>query len=522
MAAAKIGLDFGTHFTKVCVEDSTDRRNRRYSFLKFFDSNGEASFVLPSVVQLNKDNTLSYGFVNLDDAAMVVELPEREAPKKPSEPVYLGYKHFPEPIRPIGPTKSAMRKKKNTISDFSALKDALMAKKQQADEEKQMKKEQKRYEKAVEEYEKRCAERELAIAQNKKEVDDYNDRIRRAYEKRMQEWREFEQMPEKLIPATFRSFKQMVFSNGFDWRFDIDPMLVSIWYLCYVFFDLDKEYGTQYLTVCMGTSSGRSNWQKNKEKATQIILTVYDLIENVFNHDREKFLAATLDELKSVTKIKDFSQAAKEANQIYVFPEAYANLNPLAKLKRFGVGVNAVVDIGGGTTDISIFVVHPEEDVVKIFDYESIPYGVNAIEKEGSDVHFHAVESRMDRFSMKIKHHAQSIGVKIDEANRIVSKRPIVFTGGGSMRSGLCRHYVGFTDIIHIGMAVLNSYSIDEALEVTGKMPLLATSLGLVLCGSDANIPLISYEKLFEIVEEAYSGVKDETEHAADYGLADT
>jgi hypothetical protein len=33
---------------------------------------------------------------------------------------------------------------------------------------------------------------------------------------------------------------------------------------------------------------------------------------------------------------------------------------------------------------------------------------------------------------------------------------------------------------------------------------------------------LISYEKLFEIVEEAYSGVKDETEHAADYGLADT
>ena len=184
MAAAKIGLDFGTHFTKVCVEDSTDRRNRRYSFLKFFDSNGEASFVLPSVVQLNKDNTLSYGFVNLDDAAMVVELPEREAPKKPSEPVYLSYKHFPEPIRPIGPTQSAMRKKKNTISDFSALKDALMAKKQQADEEKHMKKEQKRYEKAVEEYEKRCAERELAIAQNKKEVDDYNDRIRRAYEKR--------------------------------------------------------------------------------------------------------------------------------------------------------------------------------------------------------------------------------------------------------------------------------------------------------------------------------------------------
>ena len=464
MAAVKIGLDFGTHYTKVCVEDSTDRRNRRYSFLKFYNPNGEASFVFPSVVQLNKDNTLSYGFVDTNDAAMVEELPEKDAPLKPVEPQY--------------------KAKKGAIKDLAALRDAIREKERQEVAERWAKEDQAKYEKAKAEYEKKCKQRDEAIAKDKEEVDAYNRNLREVYEKGLERWKQYQQRKPRLIPSTFRSFKQMVFSNGFDWRFDIDPMLVSIWYLCYVFFDLDKE--------------------------------------NVFNHDCEKFLAATYDELKNVTKIKEFSQAAKEANQIYVFPEAYANLNPLAKQKKFGVGVNAVVDIGGGTTDISIFVAHPEEDVVKIFDYESIPYGVNAIEKEGSDVHFHAVESRMDRFSMKIKHHAQSIGVKIDEANRIVSKRPIVFTGGGSMRTGLCRQYVGFTDIIYIGKAVLNSYSIDEALEVSGKMPLLTTSLGLVLCGSDSNIPLISYEKLFEIVEEAYSGVKDETEHAADYGLADT
>jgi uncharacterized phage-like protein YoqJ len=520
MAAAKIGLDFGTHYTKVCVEDSTDKRNRRYMFQKFYDLEGKASFVLPSVVQLNKDYTLSYGFVDTDNALMVEELPEKDAPQKPNEPVYRSYKQFPEPTKPVAP--SYPKAKKSAITDFSALRDAIREKERQEVAERWAKEDQEKYEKAKAEYEKKCKQREEAIAKNKEEVDAYNRNLREVYERGLERWLQYQQRKPNLIPATFRSFKQMVFSNGFDWRFDIDPMLVSIWYLCYVFFDLDKEYGTQYLTVCMGTSSGRSNWQKNKEKATQIILTVYDLIENVFNHDREKFLAATFDELKSVTKIKEYSQAAKEANEIFVFPEAYANLNPLAKQKKFGVGVNAVVDIGGGTTDISIFVAHPEEDVVKIFDYESIPYGVNAIEKEGNDVHFHAVDSRMDRFSMKIKRHAQSIGVKMDEANRIVSKRPIVFTGGGSMRTGLCRHYGGFTDIIHIGTAVLNSYSIDEALEVSGKMPLLTTSLGLVLCGSDANIPLISYEKLFEIVEEAYRGVKDETEHAADYGLADT
>ena len=371
------------------------------------------------------------------------------------------------------------------------------------------------------EYAKRCKERQDAIKQNKKEVDDYNDRIRRAYEKRLQEWIEFEQRPEKLIPAIYRSFKQMVFSDGYDWRFELDPMLVSIWYLCYVFFDLDRDYGTQNLVVCMGTSSGQNNWQKNKEKATQIILTVYDLIEHVFNHDRERFLSSTLDELKRVTIIKEYTKKDKEDNQIFVFPEAYANLNPLAKQKRFGAGVNAVVDIGGGTTDISVFVA-PMGDEVKIFDYESIPYGVNAIEKDGKDGHFYAVESRIDRFSVKIMQKAQSIGVKQEEATRIVNNRPIVFTGGGSMKKGLCRHYVGFTDIVRIGTAVSNNYSIDDALEVSKKIPMLSTSLGLALCENDAYIPMITYAKLFEIVEEAYRGVKDETEHAADYGLADT
>lgn len=518
MAAVKIGLDFGTHYTKVCVEDSTDRRNRRYSFLKFSNPNGESSFVFPSVVQLNKDNTLSYGFVDTSNAAMVEELPEKDAPLKPVEPQYRKYKYFPEPIKPVAP--SYPKAKKGAITDFAALRDAIREKERQEVAEQWAKEDQKKYEKAKAEYEKRCKQRDEAIAKDKEEVDAYNRNLREVYEKGLKRWEQFQQRKPRQIPATFWSFKQMVFSNGFDWRFDIDPMLVSIWYLCYVFFELDAEYGTESLVVSMGTSSGRHNWQKNKEKATQIILTVYDLIENVYNHDQKKFLRATLDELKSVTVIKEFSQTAKDDNQISVFPEAYANLNPLAKQKRFGAGVNAVVDIGGGTTDISIFVA-PMGEEVKIFDYESIPYGVNAIEKDGRDVHCHAVESRIDRFSMKIKNHAQSVGVKQDEARRIVSKRPIVFTGGGSMITELRRPYVGFTDIIHMGKAVSNNYSIDDAIEVTGKIPMLSTALGLALCGSDADIPLITYPKLFEIVAEAFSSSSEETEHAADYGLAD-
>ena len=100
MAGVKIGLDFGTHFTKICVENSSEKRNRRYSFHNFSELNEEPSFVFPSVVQLNKDNTLSYGFVDTNNAKLVEGLPEKNAPQKPSEPEFHSYKQFPEIDKP--------------------------------------------------------------------------------------------------------------------------------------------------------------------------------------------------------------------------------------------------------------------------------------------------------------------------------------------------------------------------------------------------------------------------------------
>ena len=100
MAGWKIGLDFGTHYTKICVEDSTDKRNKRYRFLKYKDQKGEPQYVFPSVVQINKDNTLSYGFVDTQKALLVEGLPEKNPPQKPQEPEYRSYTQFPELIEP--------------------------------------------------------------------------------------------------------------------------------------------------------------------------------------------------------------------------------------------------------------------------------------------------------------------------------------------------------------------------------------------------------------------------------------
>ena len=603
MAGVKIGLDFGTHFTKICIEDISDKRNPRYLFHRFYDQNEATCYMLPSVVQLNKNKTLSYGFINTDDAMMVHGQPEKDHPQKPAEPVYRSYRQFPEIVKP---DRQQFSKRKLNIDgnrelafgylicmrikcaeyfqqqyklqtwpdakpafvkaviynfklseikaatsedgevDFKALADIAVSRSNtegqdlykslnyptnfskkkkkhyqpnpwlnelKLDLAKQYREAEQRlasedwnelYKKAQKDYEIQCQQRKIDIAQDKKEVDAYNENLRKEYEHNMSLWEDYESTKDMPIPAIFRSFKQMVFSEGYDWRFEQDPMFIAIWYLCYVFFDLDKEYGTQYLTVCMGTSSGQDNWQKNKEKATQIILTVYDLIENVFNHDKGKFLSATIEELIRVTDIKPFSQTAKENNEIYVFPEAFANLNPLAKQDKFDVGINAVVDIGGGTTDISCFVASNKNEV-KIFDYVSIPCGVNAIEKNGRGVHFDLVEDFMRNTSNKITSYAKRIGVGQDEADMIVSKRPIVFSGGGSMIPELRRPYMGFTDIMHVGPSIINDYSIDDALEIADKIPLLSTSLGLALCDKDDSIiPIITYPILFETVEKKY------------------
>ena len=98
----KIGLDFGTHLTKVCIEDRSDRRNPRYTFFRFKDLDGNEQIVIPSLVQVNSDGTLSYGYVD-ESKAMFVQDPSVSEPVKPQEPTYLTNKTFPPIQKPVRP-----------------------------------------------------------------------------------------------------------------------------------------------------------------------------------------------------------------------------------------------------------------------------------------------------------------------------------------------------------------------------------------------------------------------------------
>ena len=97
----KIGLDFGTHQTKICVQRTPDegRGEPNYEFFLFTDLQGNKQYFLPSVIQINKDDTLSYGYVDSQKmkaqpdkpTKMVVELEEEFNIAEMAEKLYDKY-----------------------------------------------------------------------------------------------------------------------------------------------------------------------------------------------------------------------------------------------------------------------------------------------------------------------------------------------------------------------------------------------------------------------------------------------
>ena len=59
MDEIKIGLDFGTHQTKICVQRIPDegRGEPNYEFFQFTDLKGSKQYFLPSVIQINDDDS---------------------------------------------------------------------------------------------------------------------------------------------------------------------------------------------------------------------------------------------------------------------------------------------------------------------------------------------------------------------------------------------------------------------------------------------------------------------------------
>lgn len=515
--AITVGLDFGTHQTKICIEDTADKQNPNYSFWKFKDSNGHNQYVCPSVIQLNEDNTLSYGYVSDAKCKMGFHI------------------EYPEPIRPElkePVLELPTRPQKYEIPQF----DNFHLSAQGTTTLREIKLQVSKANNILEDSHRAVCR--LLTEQHKEDMKKYL-REKKSYETEYAKWQQQITTP---APIRYFYFKQAVFST-FAWKYkNTSPVLLSIWYIANIIFDLEEKYG-QNFSIQMGVPTGAKDFQHKKQIATSILLSAYRLVEEMFNNDKKAFLASTIDELEVLTDIVPYSNEAKQEYGILVFPEAYAGLRMMAARGKIVRGMNLNIDIGGGTTDISFFVT--DKNRPHIYRYESIPKGLNWIIQDAfgdnailkrrafldynssSEYNRKAILQSTNKFYQDIlKTHAGIIkmlwGEWVEKMGTLhkyrltaaLQNRPIIYMGGGSTYPQL-RKVVGDFSEVHI---VNGDFWAGVQIEYIEDMyPVLNTALGLSVGETDDNIEIHSINELWKDNEEN----NDTAFNQSDYNLLD-
>lgn len=464
MDIIKIGLDFGTHQTKICVQRTPDEGHGEpiYEFFTFSDLVGTKNYFLPSVVQINSDNTLSYGYV---DAKRI----KKNEPKPQFEEVEIESDFNIEDLACELFEKYAS--KDDNPEDKQILVEMLNVRKKKL---------------------KKAEEIKLKDARNQYEslLKSFNADIN-----------------------LLRNFKQATFIDG-EWNKRIPCKMVCVWYLAYVIFLLEDKYGTDF-SLNMGVPADDHSFHSKKILAMEILASAYHLVETVFHNDKNAFLHSSFEELNEKTLFINYSpQFEDEYFFINIFPEAYASLIGLTSRGKLSMGMNLTVDVGGGTTDISFFTIQgnrPDRPV--IYKYWSIPQGLNYIsEKSGfdyakCDFEHQAIDGIIEEYNQEKKKIVGSLVEKLfklrkgknvlkSELNAALKDRIIVYSGGGSSFEFLNTAIHSFTDIMLIDADIWKNENIKNKAKVSELRGLLTTAYGLSVCNEDEDVKIEPLDSL--------------------------
>lgn len=424
MAQTTIGLDFGTHQSKVCVE-TIDGPETNYSFFKFKDANGKEHYTIPSVIYVDNSERLSYGYKTT--------------------------------------RKQEKKKKSKYISAFSDL-------------------------------------ASLITNTTKSTGKEYETQYILRYFKQ----------------ATFTSIK-----NGMEHR---EAMLFTTWYLAYIIFELQEVYGIDF-TIQMGVPTDGERYDNQKKLAVQLMLSAYNIVENVFNNNKDAFLNSTISELRSKTIILPYNENEKFNYGILVFPEAYACLMPLVSSSKISSGMSLMIDIGGGTTDISFFTI--KNNKPQVYAFYSVDKGLNYLtdaenldsmrqdsniydeseihkdrildlQKDISNIHNELINLLVTELVSQTSHQPS-------ELFRVLKKRPLIYSGGGSTFEMLRLPYGGFREIIHVSDRQWHTKAMSEAriIKDRGLCPVLSTAYGLSISVSNDDIHCEPLSRIFANLRNA-------------------
>lgn len=329
------------------------------------------------------------------------------------------------------------------------------------------------------------------------------------------------------IPANsngeiIRYFKQATFTSSNIGLKQADAMYYSVWYLAFILFDLEEKYGTEF-TIQMGVPTDGSRLTHQKQLAVRLLAAAYKLVEEVFENDKQAFLDKTWGELWDMTKIPDYSINLKEEYGILVFPEAYACLMPLISSSKVTSGMSLMVDIGGGTTDISFFTIIDHKP--RVYDFTSVNKGLNYLtlaERRVRDTRTDSnikISSEIDKtrkgdFTYSVNQVCVNLinklrsefkrqcNLRVERLMDALKTRPIIYTGGGSTFHELRKGYGGFKDVIHISQKEWRTKAIIDMkkIEILGLCPILSTAYGLSISVPDDNIKCSPFRDIFESI----------------------
>lgn len=581
--ALAIGLDFGTHQTKICIQNSDDPHHVTYEFMKW----GEREYVLPSIVQIDSDHRVRYGSCDLDTALYgkkkktvkqpaPLVLPEEphkpeldpefvELPERLKEPVHrytdingveqeipyselLGmedpinedwinpldeweyvcewideayenelkiYSRIGEESGMETPKKSEYPPKPRFVvtEDEEILDVNLFATAYQRlvyhdwkneyrdwevgkkEAEIQLKKEVKEYERQYKSWVETC---QTLVSTHKTLVENYETSI-------------------QDFPMVFRYFKQATFS-AYNWTYQLEAPDISILYLANIIFQLEEKFG-QNFSIQMGVPASKNNFQRLKEKATKILIQAFRLVENVFENDYEEFLGTPYEELITLIPEPEYSDELKTQYGIMILPEAFASLRSLTARSRIPSGMSIMLDIGGGTTDISFFTLE-KDGSPHIYHFYSMTKGLNfflefnekvvdfSLKREIENLPEETFKGAYQEFERNLKHilndligylHKDTINRGFAKSTfiRALQNRPVIYTGGGSYVRRLRKGLSYFRDVVHLNKDNLGAENVLDENSINLPFSILSTAYGLSHAVVDDNIIISSKEDLF-------------------------
>lgn len=473
----KIGLDFGTHQTKICVQRIPDegRGEPNYEFIQFADLKGDKQYFLPSVIQINDDDTLSYGYVN--KSKMKVE------PEEPVKHTVLLEEEF-DVAEMAEKLYGRYAMAENNPEDICVLNDML----------------------------------KIRLQKIKDRNTKRNEDAEKQYDMQLRDY--------KGAKNVFRYFKQATFIGG-EWNraASISNRTLCVWYLAYVIFLLEGKYGTNF-SINMGIPADEETYEVKKRLAVEILATSYYLVEEVYKNDFNSFLNEKYKVLLTKTEDKRYSVELKDEYWINIYPEAYASLTALTSRRKLPIGMSLTADIGGGTTDISFFTI--ENGLPMIYKFWSIPRGLNYVAEQSGfdyadgDFIKRVLPEVVDKYNRKkneivynlVKDLQRKIrnetSIPVQNLRDALKDRILVYSGGGSTFHFLTTPIDTFTDVRVINSSIWNEENIKDKAVVSQLSALLTTAFGLSVSVSDEDVKLKSYSSLFSHLPKRHERIIEE------------